>query len=175
MLEVFETFGFADRALKEVAIGYEACFYEPDANGNIHKVNRIPEGVPGISRFNGSVIHQGRIETWLQDAIEEFSGGAISVERPYLPQSLEMDLVDSTSEYPVRVVLKKLPDDNAAPEQFGHKVENGLYRQFDGDQHNGSTADDADDLELVHAKFVSLQVAPFTTCSTFGFLFRSAT
>lgn len=155
VLEVFETFGFVDLALKEVAVGYEACFYEPDEEGNIRLVDKQPEGVPGISRFNGSVIHQGRIETWLSDAIEEFSGGSVRVERPLVPESLEWDATapHSTEEYPVRVVLEKLPDDNASPEQFGHKVENGLYRQFDGDQ-QFPTAAEGDDLELVWAKYV---------------------
>ncbi|KAK3326928.1 FAD binding domain-containing protein [Cercophora scortea] len=157
VLEVFETFGFVDRAIKEVAVGYEACFYEPDENGLIRRVDKLPEGVPGISRFNGSVIHQGRIETWLSDAITEFSNGTLNVERPYLPQSLEIEAADTPtpSEYPVKVVLKKLPDDNASPEQFGHKVQNGLYRQFGGDQQNPVPgAESGDDLETVHAKYV---------------------
>ncbi|KAK3381032.1 phenol 2-monooxygenase [Podospora didyma] len=153
VLEVFETFGFVDRAIKEVAVGYEACFYEPDETGRIRRVDKIPEGVPGISRFNGSVIHQGRIETWLSDAIEEFSGGALTVERPLAPESLEIESADSTSEYPVRVVLKRLPDDNASPEQFGHKVENGLYRQFEGDQIN-PVSSSQDDTEVLRAKYV---------------------
>jgi len=154
VLEVFESFGFADRALKEVAVGFEACFYEPDEKGRIRRVDKHPEGVPGMSRFNGSVCHQGRIETWLSDAIAEFSGGAIRVERALLPEAL--DINDGTdAEHPVRVVLRKLPDDNAEPEQYGHKVQNGLYRQFDGDQNqqngvNGAT----EDLEVVRAKYV---------------------
>jgi phenol 2-monooxygenase len=154
VLEVFETFGFADRAAKEVATGFEATYYEPDENGRIRRVDVKPEGVPGISRFNGSVVHQGRIETWISDAIEEFSNGEIKVDRPVLPEALDMDDgVDA--EYPVRVVLRKLPDDNADPEQFGHKVQNGLYRQFDGDQNqqNGLNGG-ADDLEVVRAKYV---------------------
>lgn len=154
VLEVFETFGFVDRALKEVAVGYEACFYEPDEEGKIRLVDKQPEGVPGISRFNGSVIHQGRIETWLSDAIEEFSGGDLRVERPLLPEAMDIDTTrDSQTEYPVRVVLRKLPDDDAAPEQFGHKVENGLYRQFDGDQKYDVSLE-GEDLEVVRAKYV---------------------
>lgn len=153
---MFETFGFVDRALKEVAVGYEACFYEPDENGRIRRVDKLPEGVPGISRFNGSVIHQGRIETWLSDAIDEFSGGAIGVQRPFLPESLEIDAADADSPtaYPVRVVLKKLEDDNAAPEQYGHKVQNGLYRQFDGDQENPASSGTREHREVVRAKYV---------------------
>ncbi|KAB5580383.1 FAD binding domain-containing protein [Coniochaeta sp. 2T2.1] len=155
VLEVFETFGFVDRAIKEVAVGYEACFYEPDDEGKIRLVDKQPEGVPGISRFNGSVIHQGRIETWISDAIEEFSKGELQVERPLLPEAMEVDtsVGDSTTEYPVKMVLKKLPDNDAGPDQFGHKVENGLYRQFDGDQ-KYEVPKEGEDLEVVHAKYV---------------------
>ncbi|QKX53821.1 uncharacterized protein TRUGW13939_00901, partial [Talaromyces rugulosus] len=98
VLEVFETFGFADRALKEVAVGFEACYYNPDENGHIRHVETVPEGIPGISRFNGSIVHQGRIETWLMDAITEFSGGRTKVERPIQPESLEFN--PGGGEYP---------------------------------------------------------------------------
>ncbi|KAL1896133.1 hypothetical protein Sste5346_004875 [Sporothrix stenoceras] len=155
VLEVFETFGFADRAAKEVATGFEATYYEPDENGRIRRIDVKPEGVPGISRFNGSVVHQGRIETWISDAIDEFSKGEIKVERPIIPEVLDInDGVDA--EYPVKVVLRKLPNDYAEPNQFGHKVENGLYRQFDGDQNqqNGIDGAHVNDLEIVWAKYV---------------------
>ncbi|KAJ5200023.1 hypothetical protein N7491_009178 [Penicillium cf. griseofulvum] len=152
VLEVFETFGFADRAMKEVAIGFEACYYDPDENGNIRRVETVPEGIPGISRFNGSVIHQGRIEKWLTDAITEFSGGKCKVERPVQPESLEID--PNAGEYPVRVILKKLHDELAMPEQFGHTVQNGLYRQFEGDQETTLSLLPGDGLEVVRAKYV---------------------
>ncbi|KAF9891621.1 hypothetical protein FE257_003632 [Aspergillus nanangensis] len=157
VLEVFETFGFVDRALKEVSVGYEACYYEPDENGTIHHVETRPEGIPGLSRFNGSVVHQGRIETWLSEAISEFSDGALRVERPVLPVALDIETTPadggSSSAYPVRVVLQKLPDDEAMPEQYGHKVQNGLYRQFEGDQERNGPSIHLEQ-EVVRAKYV---------------------
>ncbi|BCS25308.1 uncharacterized protein APUU_50019S [Aspergillus puulaauensis] len=152
VLEVFETFGFADRAMKEVAVGFEACYYDPDENGRIHRVKTAAEGIPGISRFNGSVVHQGRIEAWLTDAITEFSDGRIKVERPLQPESLEIN--GSGGDYPVRVVLKRLRDELAMPEQFGHTVQNGLYRQFEGDQETTPALLPGEGLEVVRAKYV---------------------
>lgn len=153
VLEVFETFGFADRAMKEVAVGFEACFYEPDDNGRIRRASTIAEGVPGISRFNGSVVHQGRIETWITDAINEFSQGTMHVERPMLPESLEISSNDH-EEYPVRVVLKKLQDECAMPEQYGHRTENGLYRQFGGEEGATPSVLHGEGREVVKAKYV---------------------
>ncbi|KUJ13363.1 uncharacterized protein LY89DRAFT_622223 [Mollisia scopiformis] len=155
VLEVFQSFGFGDRPLKDASIGYEACFYEPDANGKIHRVGRKPEGVVGISRFHGSVIHQGRIETWLTDFIDEWSNGKMKVERPILPETLEIDesQISNPDAYPVTVGVKKLADNDAEPEQYGSKIENGLFRQFDWDQdRNGAVP--AESREIIHAKYV---------------------
>ncbi|PGH05138.1 hypothetical protein AJ79_06886 [Helicocarpus griseus UAMH5409] len=154
-LELLHSFGLGYHVKKEASVGYEACFYEPDEEGIIRKVDTKPEGVPGISRHNGSVIHQGRIENWFAGAIEEFSQGSMRVERPILPESLQIDAskLDSTGAYPVTIVLKKLSDESASPEQFGHKVENGLYCQFQGDQ-VAQAGEPAESKEIFHAKYV---------------------
>ncbi|SPO04199.1 related to phenol 2-monooxygenase [Cephalotrichum gorgonifer] len=154
-LEVFNSFGFAHRPLKEASVGFESCYYEPDANGHIHKVARKVEGVVGISRFNGSVIHQGRIEQWFTDAIDEFSNNTLQVERPLLPESLVVDesKIHDQSAYPITVTVKKLSDDDSVPDQFGHKLENGLYRQFAGDQER-EFATPPESREIIHAKYV---------------------
>lgn len=116
---------------------------------------RKAEGVVGISRFNGSVVHQGRIEQWFVDAIDEFSNNSLKVERPVIPESLVID--ESTTRdqfaYPVTVTVKRLSDADAAPEQFGHKLENGLYRQFHGDQEREFAAP-PESREIIKAKYV---------------------
>lgn len=135
-----------------MAIGFEACYYDLDENGRIRRVDTVAEGIAGISRFDGPVVHQGRIETWLTNAITEFSGGRIKVERPVQPESLEID--SDSGEYPVRVVLKKLRDELAMPEQFGHTVQNGLYRQFEGDQETTPSSLPRESREVGQAKYV---------------------
>jgi phenol 2-monooxygenase len=121
----------------------------------LHKIARKAEGVVGISRFNGCVIHQGRIEQWFTDAIDEFSNNSLKVERPIVPESLVIDesQINNPDAYPVTVTVKKLSDVDANPEQFGHNVENGLYRQFAGDQER-ELAGPPESREIIHAKYV---------------------
>ncbi|KAK3312221.1 FAD binding domain-containing protein [Apodospora peruviana] len=156
MMEIIDSFGFVHRPLTECTIGFEACYYEPDANGQLHKVDRRAEGIPGISRYNGSVIHQGRIEQWFIDAIDGFSKGTMKVERPILPDSLDIDesrIHDQTA-YPVTVKVRKLAEQDAHPEQYGHRVQNGLHRQFGGEEDNRTAAADDSAYETIHAKYV---------------------
>ncbi|KAK9311634.1 hypothetical protein V1524DRAFT_370967 [Lipomyces starkeyi] len=159
-LEVLQSFGFGDRALKEANHMLEISFWEPDHNGNLYRSERLADSIPGISRFQQVVLHQGRIEAWFLDAMRKWSGGRAKVERPILPLILDIDesKVEHDSAYPVSVLLKNLPEDSSVPEQFGSKVSNGLFRQFDGDQEQyyrdiGVNSND-ESLELVHAKYV---------------------
>ncbi|KAK9449445.1 FAD binding domain-containing protein [Limtongia smithiae] len=157
-LEVFQSFGFGDRALKEANHMLEISFWEPNADGGLYRSARIADSIPGISRFQQVVLHQGRIEAWFTDAIRKWTGGRGKVERPVLPVSLEIDesKVEDPSAYPVSVMLKTLSENASLPEQFGAKVANGLFRQFEGDQekyYKDGPSEDGD-LELVHAKYV---------------------
>ncbi|ODQ78129.1 hypothetical protein BABINDRAFT_93310 [Babjeviella inositovora NRRL Y-12698] len=136
-LEVFQSFGFGDRARKNANHFQEMCFWSPNESGDIVRNGRIPDSVPGISRFQQIVMHQGNIEEWITDSITKWSQGQGKVERATLPLKMSVDesLINDTSAYPVSVLVKKLnEDDEAVPEQYGAKVTNGLYRQFDGDQ-----------------------------------------
>ncbi|KAK5206131.1 hypothetical protein LTR41_008000 [Exophiala xenobiotica] len=154
VLEVFNSFGLVHRALQECSVGFEACYYEPDDEGKkIVRVDRKPEGVPGISRFNGSVVHQGRIEAWLTDCIDENSKGKMKVERPKKPESIIFDeeKLQDLEAYPISVLVKALTDDEATPEQYGSEIQNGLYRQFDGDQDRQTVGTS---FEKINAKYV---------------------
>ncbi|KAK9342112.1 FAD binding domain-containing protein [Lipomyces starkeyi] len=158
-LEVFQSFGFGDRALKEANHMLEISFWEPDAEGKLYRSARLADSIPGISRFQQVVLHQGRIESWFLDAIRKWSGGRGKVERPILPLKLDIDVskVDDADAYPVSVLLKTLKEDDAVPEQFGSKIANGLFRSFEGDQekyYQNLSDDDSESLEVVHAKYV---------------------
>ncbi|ODQ78134.1 hypothetical protein BABINDRAFT_66265 [Babjeviella inositovora NRRL Y-12698] len=136
-LEVFQSFGFGDRAEKAANHFEDMCFWSPNEKGDIIRKGRNPDSVQGISRFTECVIHQGNIEQWITDSITKWSQGQGKVERATLPLKMSVDesLINDTSAYPVSVLVKKLnEDDEAVPEQYGAKVTNGLYRQFDGDQ-----------------------------------------
>ena len=61
-LEIFDSFGFVDRVLKESNHMLEICFWNPDDTGRIRRTGRIPDTIPGNSRFQEVTLHQGRIE-----------------------------------------------------------------------------------------------------------------
>lgn len=132
----------------------EICFWEPNDKGEIIRSNRIPDTVVGISRFQQVVLHQGRIEQWMTDSIKKWSQDTLQVERPKLPLSIDIDesKVNDTDAYPVTVKVKTLSDDDANPEQFGGKIANGLFRQFDGDK--DLKVEDDSEIETIHAKYV---------------------
>ncbi|KAK6460215.1 FAD binding domain-containing protein [Scheffersomyces coipomensis] len=154
-LEIFQSFGFADRALKESNHMLELCFWEPeqDASKGIKRSGAIPDTTIGLSRFQQVVIHQGTVEGWMRDSWKKWSDNTLVLERPVQAKELEIDQsVQSTDlkSFPVTVTVEHLDDDQAAVEQFGSKISNGLFRQFDGDGDKivqGET-------EIIHAKYV---------------------
>lgn len=146
-LEIFDSFGFGDRAWKEANRMLEICLWNPDSNGRIQRSARIPDTIPGISRFQQVVLHQGRIERFFLDHME--SCGGLRVERGVLPTKLELDesLVDSSDAYPITVHLRHLSEADATPQQKGTSV-NGSAIQ-DGLFRSNLSADDT--AELIRA------------------------
>lgn len=140
-LEIFQSLGFGDRAWKEANHMLEMAFWSPNEDGEIKRSTKIPDTIPGISRFQQVVLHQGHIEGFFTDSIKKWSGGQAGVEKPLLPLSINVDetKVDDDDAYPVNILVQDLTKENerkkkSSAEQYGSKVENGLYRQFDGDQ-----------------------------------------
>lgn len=145
----------------------EICLWNPDKDGVIQRSSRIADTIPGISRFQQVVLHQGRIERFFLDAMKDFSEGAVSVERGVLPTSLEIDTatVEDPDAYPVTVQLRHLGEEESTPKQTatmsnGSSVQDGLFR-------SNLAADDTADLlkaaelnekanttEVVKAKYV---------------------
>lgn len=111
----------------------EICLWNPDQDGIIRRSDRIPDTIPGISRFQQVVLHQGRIERFFLDAIQACSD--IRVERGVLPSKLELDasLVDAADSYPITVTLRHLSEEEATPKQSatsenGTSIQDGLFR-----------------------------------------------
>ena len=111
----------------------EICLWNPDEQGVIRRGDRIPDTIPGISRFQQIVLHQGRIERFFLDTIAECGGNA--VERGVMPIKLAIneDLVDDNDAYPITVTLRHLSEKDATPEQSatsanGSAVQDGLFR-----------------------------------------------
>ncbi|KAF2794244.1 hypothetical protein K505DRAFT_374785 [Melanomma pulvis-pyrius CBS 109.77] len=162
-LEIFDSFGFADRAWKEANHMIEMCMWNPGTDGVIRRSDRVPDVPVGLSRFTQIVLHQGRIERFFLEHIKKHSKDSLRVERAVLPESLSIseDLCDdhSSSSYPLTVTLRHLTEDEAAPAQSnGSEVRDGLFR-------SNLAEDDTDELikksqgkegtsEVVRAKYM---------------------
>lgn len=143
----------------------EICVWNPDKDGIIRRSDRIPDTIPGISRFQQVVLHQGRIERFFLDSIAAHSD--IKVERATLPTAFQFDesVLDDAEAYPITVMLQHLTEEEATPKQSatsqnGAGVSDGLFR-------SNMTADDtqevialaekskqAGQIEQVRAKFL---------------------
>ena len=157
-LEIFDSLGFADRVLKESNHMLEICFWNPDETGRIRRTDRIPDTLPGISRFQEVTLHQGRIERFFLDSLKEHSN--IEIERGVLPEQLEVDHSKAEDEHahPIKIKIRHLDNDEAAPFQNNTNVPDGLFR-------SSLAKDDTDDLirksrgkggttEIIHSKFM---------------------
>ncbi len=168
-LEIFDSFDLAHRAWRESNHMLEICLWNPNEQGVIRRSDRIPDTIPGISRFQQVVLHQGRIERFFLDSIKEHSD--IEVERGVLPEKLEFDASKAEDEdaYPITVTLRHLTDVEATPHQDLSSTavnpalndsapQNGLFR-------SNLAADDTNDLirkaraeagstEIVKAKYM---------------------
>ncbi|KAL5316890.1 hypothetical protein ACEPPN_015942 [Leptodophora sp. 'Broadleaf-Isolate-01'] len=142
-LEIFDSFGFADRVWKESNHMLEICLWNPDSEGRIRRSDRIPDTIPNISRFQQVVLHQGRIERFFLDSLKKYSD--IEVERGVLPESLKFDesKAENVNAYPIEVVLQHLTDEQANPEQ--HAATNGTATS-DGLFRSNMAADDTQEL-----------------------------
>ncbi|KAH7384996.1 FAD binding domain protein [Cadophora sp. MPI-SDFR-AT-0126] len=163
-LEIFDSFGFADRVWKESNHMLEICLWNPDSEGRIRRSDRIPDTIPNISRFQQVVLHQGRIERFFLDSLKKYSD--IEVERGVLPESLKFDesKAEDLDAYPIEVELQHLTDEQANPDQ--HAATNGTATS-DGLFRSNMAADDTEELlkkaatngkagtrETVRAKYV---------------------
>ncbi|USP74685.1 hypothetical protein yc1106_01959 [Curvularia clavata] len=162
-LEIFDSFGFADRAWKEANHLIEFCMWNPGEDGVIRRSDRVPDVAPGLSRFKEIVLHQGRIERFFLDHIKKHSNDTLRVERGVLPESLDIaeDRVNdhSSENYPITVQLRYLTEEEAMPAQSkSSKINDGLFR-------SNLAEDDTEDLiansrqkhgstETVKAKYV---------------------
>lgn len=164
-LEIFDSLGFGDRAWKEANHMIEICLWNPDEQGVIRRSDRIPDTIPGISRFQQVVLHQGRIERFFLDTMEECSD--IRVERGVMPTKLDIDesLAEDSDAYPITVHLRHLSQEEATPAQTatsvnGQAIQDGLFRsnlaKDDTDEliQAAKLNDKANTEEVVRAKYL---------------------
>ncbi|ORY56536.1 FAD monooxygenase [Leucosporidium creatinivorum] len=158
-VEVFQSFGFAERLVKEGAHINEVAHWEPKEGGGIQRTKRTPDNEPGTSRFPHAVLTQGRIERFMLDAMREFND--LEVHRSIQPTSLSIDpsLVSDFTSHAISVTLRHLSEEEATPTQVG-TVANGLFRSNlltdeEADANPPPNANgDVGKEEIVKAKFV---------------------
>ncbi|GAA5972399.1 hypothetical protein JCM11641_001825 [Rhodosporidiobolus odoratus] len=133
-LEVFESLGFVESIEKEGSRMSEINFWNPCPDtGRLVRTAKIPDTIPGLSRFQQTILHQGRVEAHLLEDALKHSNGAVAPERCMLPEALAIDesLVDDHSAYPISVTVRHLSDEEANPDAYqgeANGTKSGLFR-----------------------------------------------
>lgn len=160
-LEILHSFGLAEDIWRQSNRMIEMRFWNPGPDGKLQRTGRKPDTIPGISRWQQCVLHQGRIEKAFLDSISKQSHKRLSVERGVLPESLTIDeaVIDDANAYPVRVEVRKLSEEEATPTQMGKSIPNGLFRSSLAPDDTPSGATDNTKVEpgsreVIHAKYV---------------------
>ncbi|KAF8159367.1 FAD binding domain-containing protein [Crassisporium funariophilum] len=129
-IEVLQSYGLADRLLREGNQMHMAAFYNPSPKGGIELTDRVADVTSPTARYPFEVtpvtLHQGAIEAIFLDSMQGFG---VEVDRPMVPTALQLSqdlrILEDPQSYPVQVTLR-----------------------------NTGTSDVQVDTEIVHAKFV---------------------
>ncbi|BGP34603.1 hypothetical protein JCM10296v2_006425 [Rhodotorula toruloides] len=133
-LEIFESLGIIEQVEKEASPMSEINFWAPcPETGRLVRTGKIPDTSPGLSRFQQTILHQGRVETHLLDDARKHSRGAIVPERSMLPETLSVDesLIADHDSHPITLTVRHLSEGESTPDayKFDDKgVRSGLFR-----------------------------------------------
>ncbi|KAJ7696431.1 FAD binding domain-containing protein [Mycena rosella] len=113
-IEVFQSYGLAERLLREGNQMHVASFYNPGGHG-IQLTDRVPDVTAPTARYPFEVtLHQGAIESIFLDSMKSMG---LEVSRPIVPTQLELDhaqMADPNA-YVARVVLRHLDPPEGGP------------------------------------------------------------
>jgi phenol 2-monooxygenase len=110
-IEVMQSYGLAERLLREGNQMHVATFYNPGRDGGIECTGRIPNITAEVgARYPFTLLlNQGAIESMFIDSMRMHG---VEVERPARPVDIEIsedaDELSSTSSYPVKVIIERL-------------------------------------------------------------------
>ncbi|KAI6044088.1 FAD binding domain-containing protein [Pisolithus marmoratus] len=126
-IEVLQSYGLAERLLREGGQLHMCAYYNPSHAGGIEFTTRVPDVTIPTARFPFKIaLHQGAIEDAFLDSMAHHN---LIVDRPVKPLAIELsqdpEQLHSRCSYPVKVTLVRL-----------------------------DTAIDAAKLEVIHAKYV---------------------
>jgi len=132
-IEVLQSYGLAERLIREGNQMHMAAFYNPSPSGGIARTGRAPDVTAPTARYPFEItLHQGAIENIFLDSMRNYS---LEVERPKTLVELSVDDdqsdLESGESHPVRAVVTNLP---------GGEAEGGEWKEGPS--------------EIVHAKYV---------------------
>ncbi|KAM5530945.1 hypothetical protein V8D89_015390 [Ganoderma adspersum] len=119
-IEILQSYGLAERLLREGTRFDRAAFYNPGPDGGIIRTRRTQAIFAPTARYPYPVTrHQGGIQALFRDSM---STKGVVVEQPMIPTSIELSHEKSEYEdpkaYPVKVTLKHL--DSPEREEIVH-------------------------------------------------------
>jgi len=103
-IEMFYTFGFADKILQEACWVNETTFWKPDANQpeNITRTGRVQDVEDGLSEFPHVILNQARVHDYY---LEFMRNSPTRLEPAYSIQLLDLDIAEAEAiegvEHPV--------------------------------------------------------------------------
>ncbi|GAA5988739.1 hypothetical protein JCM10908_006149 [Rhodotorula pacifica] len=133
-LEIFENLGFVDKVQKEGSPMSEINFWNPDpTTGRLLRTAKIPDTIPGLSRFQQTILHQARVETHLLEDALVYSHGKFAPERCMLPETLDLDeaLSADMDAYPITLTVRHLSEEESNPTAYTGEnggTRSGLFR-----------------------------------------------
>jgi len=106
-MEMFESFGFSDRVLKEACWINEVTFWKPDEDQpeNIVRHGRVQDVEDGLSEFPHVVLNQARVHDFYLDLMRN-SPSRLEPDYSRRLQDVAIDLTDAL-DYPVTVRLER--------------------------------------------------------------------
>ncbi|TDL26709.1 hypothetical protein BD410DRAFT_825808 [Rickenella mellea] len=109
-IEVLQSYGLAERLIREGNQMHMAAFYNPSPKGGIERIDRAPDVTAPTARFPFEItLHQGAIEAIFLDSLRT---KGVEIDRPIQPTAIELstneeELKDPHS-HPIKVDLKRL-------------------------------------------------------------------
>ncbi|KAF8555662.1 hypothetical protein OG21DRAFT_1410577 [Imleria badia] len=109
-IEVLQSYGLAERLIREGNQMHMCTFYNPGPDGGIECTGRAPDVTAPTARYPFEItLHQGAIEAIFLDSMRNHR---VEVERPRRPVDIEIsedvDELSSLTSYPVKVTLEHL-------------------------------------------------------------------
>jgi phenol 2-monooxygenase len=105
-IEIFQSFGFAERVLKEAYYLESITFWTHDADrpDNIIRTTKKIDGRSVFSEFPHVVLNQARVHSFFLDVMRK---SPAQLEPDYCRNLVDLEIGDADSEHPVRVTVER--------------------------------------------------------------------